>query len=72
MTLGVIPPSTWTTRVAPHDFPLVLYAANGLLPIVICLRWGMVPAGIVGIVAMGIPLWAAHRVARPSGESSSQ
>ncbi len=72
VTLALIPPSTWTARVAPHDFPLALYAANGLLPIVICLRWGMVPAGIVGVVAMGIPLWLASRVASASGESSSQ
>lgn len=71
-TLALIPPSEWVSRVAPHDFPLALYAANGLLPILICLRWGMVPAGLVGIVAMGIPLWAAHRVARASAESSSQ
>ena len=60
-TLALIPPSEWVARVAPHDFPLALYAANGLLPIVICLRWGMAPAGLVGLFAMGVPLALASR-----------
>jgi len=59
--LVVIPPSDWASRVAPQAFPLTLYAANGVLPITICLRWGMVPAGLVGLVAMGIPLALAWR-----------
>jgi putative membrane protein len=67
-TLALIPPSEWVARVAPHDFPLALYAANGLLPIVICLRGGMVPAGVVGIVVMGVPLWCALRATQSSGE----
>lgn len=54
--LAVIPPSMWASHVAPHQFPLALYAANAILPITICLRWGMAPAAFVGIVAMGIPL----------------
>ena len=59
--LAVIPPSTWARAVGPHAFPSVLYAANGILPILICLRWGMVSAGVVGLVAMGIPLGLAWR-----------
>ena len=59
--LAVIPPSDWVARVAPHRFPLVLYAVNGILPITICLRWGMVPAGVLGMVVMGIPLLRAWR-----------
>ena len=58
--LGVIPPSAWGRYVRPHAFPAVLYAANGILPILICLRWGMVSAGLVGLVAMAIPLWLAR------------
>lgn len=59
--LAIIPPSEWVARVAPHRFPLVLYAVNGILPITICLRWGMAPAGLVGLVAMGLPLLCAWR-----------
>ena len=59
--LGVIPPSMWAAKVAPHQFPVALYAANAILPITICVRWGMAPAAFVGIVAMGIPLALASR-----------
>lgn len=59
--LFVVPPSEWNARVSPSQFPLVLYAANGLLPIAICLRQNMVLAGVLGAVAMGIPLLAAWR-----------
>jgi uncharacterized membrane protein len=57
--LAVIPPSIWAAKVAPHQFPLALYAANAILPITICLRWGMAPAAFVGIVAMGRLICAA-------------
>lgn len=68
--LEVIPPTQWHARVAPQPFPVLLYAANGILPITICLRWGMAPAALVGVVAMGIPLflvWRASRRVAPSG-----
>jgi putative membrane protein len=68
--LAVIPPSDWVARVAPDRFPLVLYAVNGILPITICLRWGMAPAGMLGLVVMGIPLWRAWRAA-PSALAAS-
>ena len=58
--LAVIPPSDWARAVRPHAFPRVLYVANGILPIVICLRWGMASAAVVGLVAMSIPLWLAR------------
>lgn len=59
--LAVIPPSEWASKVSPDDFPVALYAVNAILPITICLRWGMAPAAAVGIVAMGIPLALAWR-----------
>lgn len=59
--LAVIPPSTWVRAVGPHAFPSILFAANGILPILICFRWGMVSAGVVGLFAMGVPLWLARR-----------
>lgn len=60
--LCVVPPSVWKAQVSPSRFPLLLYATNGLLPIAICLRQDMVLAGVLGTVAMGIPLFAAWRV----------
>ena len=61
--LAVVPPTVWAAKIAPHRLPFVLYAVNGLLPIAICLRWDMVPAGILGFIAMAVPLWAALRQA---------
>ncbi|MDQ6612798.1 MAG: carotenoid biosynthesis protein [Gemmatimonadota bacterium] len=57
--LAVIPPSMWAARVSPSSFPLWLYVANGLLPIAICFRRDMVLAGVLGTLAMGIPLLLA-------------
>lgn len=62
--LAVIPPSEWASKVSPDDFPVALYAVNAILPITICLRWGMAPAAAVGIVAMGTPLALAWRSRR--------
>jgi putative membrane protein len=59
--LAIVPPSEWVAKVAPHRLPIALYAINGLLPLAICFRWDMVPAGVLGTIAMGIPLWAALR-----------
>jgi uncharacterized membrane protein len=59
--VALIPPSVWAARVAPHRLPLALYAVNGVLPIVICLRWEMVPAGVLGMIAMALPLWVAWK-----------
>lgn len=59
--LSIIPPSEWVAKVAPHRLPIALYAVNGLLPLAICFRWDMVPAGILGTIAMAVPLWAALR-----------
>jgi uncharacterized membrane protein len=59
--LWVVPPSQWARQVSPSNFPLVLYAVNGILPIAICFSHDMVLAGVLGLVAMGIPLVAALR-----------
>lgn len=57
--LAVVAPSAWAAGLAPWRFPLVLYGVNALLPLAICLRQGMVPAGVAGALLMGMPLWAA-------------
>jgi uncharacterized membrane protein len=65
----LIPPSTWRRAVAPHRLPILLYALNGLLPIAICVRQGMVPAGLLGLVLMGGASWLAWRAPIPFAAS---
>ncbi len=62
--LALVPPSVWARKVSPHRLPLVLYGVNGLLPIAICLGQDMVLAGVLGLIAMAIPLIAALRAER--------
>lgn len=70
--LMVVPPTTWARGLAAHRFPLYLYAVNGLLAFAICFRQDMVPAGLLGLVTMGVPLWLAWRAEgrRPEGATS--
>jgi putative membrane protein len=59
--LAIVPPRDFAARVSPATLPLLIYAANGLMPIAICLRHGLWWAAILGAVAMGLPLAAAAR-----------
>ncbi len=59
--LAIVPPSMWSAKVSSHRLPMALYALNGLLPLAICFRQDMVLAGVLGTIAMAIPLWAARR-----------
>jgi len=59
--LAIVPPSRWAERVAPSRLPLVLYAANGVLPLLICAGRGMWWAVVLGAAAMAIPLLLAVR-----------
>ena len=54
--LAIVPPSVFASRVSPSNFPLALYAVNGVLPIAICARRGLVWAAVLGTLAMGVPL----------------
>ena len=63
--LAIVPPSRWAERVSPSRLPLVLYAANGVLPLLICAGRGMWWAVAFGAAAMGtILVMAARRPAR--------
>lgn len=59
--LAIVPPSRWAERVSPSKLPLVLYAANGVLPILICAGRGMWWAVALGSLAMAVPLALALR-----------
>ena len=54
--LAIVPPSAFAERVSPSNFPLVLYAVNGVLPIAICARNGMWWAVLFGTLAMAVPV----------------
>jgi len=68
--LAIVPPSRWAERVSPSRLPLVLYAANGVLPLLICAGRGMWWAVLFGAVAMAIPLLLALR--RPALASAAR
>ena len=68
--LAIVPPRVFAERVSPSGLPLVLYAVNGVLPIAICVRHGMVWAAALGALAMLLPLALALRAGwrrSPSG-----
>lgn len=71
LMLAIVPPTRWARDVAPSNFPLVLYGVNGLLPIAICLRQDMVWAGVLGFIAMALPLGLAWRAGAPQGVPAS-
>ncbi len=62
--LAIVPPSRWAARVAPTRLPLVLYAVNGLLPLLICAGRGLWWAVLLGSAAMALPLVLAIRKGR--------
>ena len=59
--VALVPPSTWQRDVSPTRLPLVLYAANGVFPILICVGRGLWSAVIFGAMAMLLPLALAVR-----------
>lgn len=59
--LAIVPPSRWAARVSPSRLPLVLYAANGVLPLLICVGRGLWGAALLGALAMAVPLVLAVR-----------
>ena len=65
--LAIVPPSRWAADVSPSRLPLVLYAVNGIFPILICAGRGMWYAVAFGTIAMAIPLMLAVRTRSPKG-----
>jgi len=70
--LTFIRPSIIARRVSPGAFPLWLYAVNGILPIAVCLRYGMTGAAVLGTIAMAIPLVLATRAPSRAGETTPE
>jgi uncharacterized membrane protein len=70
LMLAIVPPTRWRATVAAVAFPLVLYAANGVMPIATTARHGYWWAVVLGVLAMGIPLLLARRGGRRGAEPS--
>jgi putative membrane protein len=70
--LAIVPPTRWASRVSPSRLPLVLYAANGVLPLLICAGRGMWWAVVLGTIAMGVPLALALRRAERAPVASRE
>lgn len=62
--LRVVPPSRWARDVSPSRLPLLLYAVNGVFPILICAGRRMWWAVALGALAMAVPLALALRAQR--------
>lgn len=65
--LVVTPAALVAERNARQRLPLVIYAANGVMPIAICLRDGLWWAAALGAVAMATPLFLATRARTQPG-----
>lgn len=59
--LAVVPPSVVATGISPSRLPIALYAANGIMPVVLCFRDDLLWAGILGALAMSLPVALALR-----------
>lgn len=55
LMLAIVPASRFADSVAPSVFPVLLYLANGIMPVALCLRDGLWWAGTLGAVAMLAP-----------------
>lgn len=62
--LAITPPTRIAERTAGEWLPLALYAANGVMPVAICLRDGLWWAAALGALAMATPLVLALRGGR--------
>jgi putative membrane protein len=61
LMLAVVSPTTVARSVSPSRLPIWLYATNGIMPVVLCLRDGMWWAAGLGAIAMAIPVGLALR-----------
>jgi len=65
--LAILPPRDISARVAPASLPIVIYLANAIMPVALCLREGFWWAALGGATAMGVPAAMALRQKRTTG-----
>jgi uncharacterized membrane protein len=59
--LTIMPPEMVRERIASSPLPIVLYLANGVMPVALCLRDGFWWAAAIGSTAMLVPALLAWR-----------
>ena len=59
--LAIVPPLVMREKVASSPFPIVLFLANGVMPIALCLRDGFWWAAAAGALTMVVPATLALR-----------
>jgi putative membrane protein len=64
--LAIAPPARIAERVSPTSLPMLLYAANGVMPIALCVRDELWWAAGLGALAMALPVVLALRSTRDS------
>ncbi len=67
LMLAVVPPSAFAAGVSTDRLPILLYATNGVMPVVLCVRDGLWWAAILGATAMAVPVWMALLRQRQQG-----
>ncbi len=55
LMLAVVPPRSVAAELAPTSLPILLYLANGIMPVALCLRDGLWWAAGIGALAMLVP-----------------
>jgi putative membrane protein len=65
LMLAIVPPAEVASAIAPSRLPVLLYLANGIMPVAICFRDGLTGAAWLGAAAMLLPAAAALAVTRP-------
>lgn len=55
LMLALVPPTVVQQRLERSSFPVVLFLANGVMPVALCLRDGFWWAAVAGTLAMGVP-----------------
>jgi putative membrane protein len=69
--LAIVPPAVWRARVSASRLPILLYLANGVMPVALCVRDELWWAAAAGVVAMLLPAAVALRQPAPAAAPNS-
>jgi uncharacterized membrane protein len=57
--LAIVPPEAFARAISPSRLPIALYAVNAVMPVALCMRHGLWPAGLIGALVMMVPVTMA-------------
>jgi putative membrane protein len=70
LMLSIVPPAVWSARVASSRLPVLLYLANGVMPVALCLREELWWPAAAGAAAMVVPATLALKRTAPTRAES--